>query len=117
MKKMTDFGYIHYNKDFKIIDYHDIEMEIHKVWNLVDDLDTFLQALDNGDLSEDDIINIVIGIRTMTDLRLKKLFDVYEKFLDNKRVKYGFRKAQEEIEESLDEAFESIPEQKVQEDL
>jgi len=116
MKKLTDFGTIHFNDDFKVIDFHDLEMEIHKVWNVVDDLGTFEQALDNEDLSEDDIINIVIGIRTMADLRLKKLFSVYEQYLENKRVQNEARKAQEEIEKALDEATQSVPQEKVQED-
>jgi len=117
MKKLTDFGYIHFNEDFKVISYHDLEMEIHKVWNVVDDLGTFEQALNNEDLSEDDIINLVIGIRTMADLRLKQLFSVYEDYLENERVQNEIRKAQEETEKALDEATQSVPEQKVQEDL
>lgn len=117
MKKLTDFGYIHFNEDFKVIDFHDLEMEIHDAWKLVDDLGTFEYALDNEDLSEDDIINLVIGLRTIANLRFKKLFSVYEHYLENKRVQNEARKAQEEIEKALDEATQSVPEQTVQEDL
>lgn len=117
MKKLTDFGYIHFNENFEAIDSFDLEQQIHNAWHLVDDLNTFEYALDNEDLSEDDIINLVIGIRTMADLRFKQLFSVYEQYLENKRVQNEARKAQEEIEKTLDEATQSVPQEKVQEDL
>ena len=65
---------------------NDLEDKIMSVWSTVEDIDTFLyRYLDSpaGELSEDDIANTLIGIKTLHDQRCQKLWDSFEKVLAN----------------------------------
>ena len=63
---------------------HDLEDKIMNVWGTVEDIDTFLyRYLDSpaDELSEDDIANTLLGIKTLHDQRCQKLWDAFEKVL------------------------------------
>ena len=65
---------------------NDLEDKIMSVWSTADDIDTFLyRYLDSPaePLSEDDISNTLIGIKTLHDQRCQKLWDAFEKVLAN----------------------------------
>ena len=65
---------------------HDLEDKIMNVWGTVEDIDTFLyRYLDSpaDELSEDDIANTLIGIKTLHDQRCQKLWDAFEKVVAN----------------------------------
>ena len=68
---------------------HDLEDKIMNVWGTVEDIDTFLyRYLDSpaGEMSEDDIANTLLGIKTLHDQRCQKLWDAFEKVLANASV-------------------------------
>ena len=63
---------------------NDLEDKIMSVWGTSDDIDTFLyRYLDSpaGELSEDDISNTLLGIKTLHDQRCQKLWDAFEEVL------------------------------------
>ena len=63
---------------------NDLEDKIMSVWSTVEDIDTFLyRYLDSpaGELSEDDISNTLLGIKTLHDQRCQKLWDAFEEVL------------------------------------
>ena len=65
---------------------NDLEDKIMSVWSTADDIDTLLyRYLDSPaeQLSEDDISNTLIGIKTLHDQRCQKLWDSFEKVLAN----------------------------------
>ncbi|HJO55250.1 MAG TPA: hypothetical protein QF423_01100 [Candidatus Scalindua sp.] len=65
---------------------NDLEDKIMSAWSTADDIDTFLyRYLDSPaePLSEDDISNTLIGIKTLHDQRCQKLWDAFEKVLAN----------------------------------
>ena len=65
---------------------HDLEDKIMSVWGTAADIDTFLyRYLDSpaGPLSEDDIANTLLGIKTLHDQRCQKLWDAFEEVLKN----------------------------------
>ena len=65
---------------------NDLEDEIMSVWATADDIDTLLyRYLDSpaGPMSEDDISNILFGIKALHDQRCQKLWDSFEKVLAN----------------------------------
>ena len=67
-----------------IMTVHDLEDKILSMWATADDIDTFLHRyLESpaGDMSEDDIANTVLGIKTVHDRRGQKLWDAFEKVL------------------------------------
>tara|TARA_Y100000310_G_scaffold320022_1_gene375992 strand:- start:68 stop:385 length:318 start_codon:yes stop_codon:yes gene_type:complete len=60
---------------------NELEDKIMSVWTTCEDVDTFLyRYLDSpaGDLSEDDIANTLLGIKTLHDQRCQKLWDAFE---------------------------------------
>ena len=67
---------------------NDLEDKIMSVWGTVEDIDTFLyRYLDSpaGELSEDDISNTLLGIKTLHDQRCQKLWDAFEEVLKSNR--------------------------------
>ena len=65
---------------------NDLEDKIMGVWSTCEDIDTFLyRYLDSpaGDMSEDDIANTLLGIKTLHDQRCQKLWDAFEKVVAN----------------------------------
>ena len=67
---------------------NDLEDKIMSVWGTVEDIDTFLyRYLDSpaGELSEDDIANTLIGIKTLHDQRCQKLWDAFEEVIKSNR--------------------------------
>ena len=60
---------------------NDLEDKIMSVWGTCEDIDTFLyRYLDSPaeELSEDDIANTLLGIKTLHDQRCQKLWDAFE---------------------------------------
>ena len=65
---------------------NDLEDKIMSTWSTADDIDTFLyRYLDSPaePLSEDDISNTLLGIKTLHDQRCQRLWDAFEKVLAN----------------------------------
>ena len=66
---------------------NDLEDKIMSVWLTADDIDTFLyRYLDSpaGPLSEDDITNTLLGIKTLHEQRCQRLWDAFEKVLSTR---------------------------------
>ena len=67
---------------------NDLEDKIMSVWGTAADIDTFLyRYLDSPavPLSEDDITNTLLGIKTLHDQRCQKLWDAFEEVLKSNR--------------------------------
>ena len=65
----------------------DLETEIHSVWNTEVDLDTILYRLldsSEGPCSEDDIANMLMGLKEMHKSRCLKLWDTFERMAEDK---------------------------------
>ena len=62
-------------------DRFDLETEIMSVWSTEQDLDTMLYRLmdsSDGPCSEDDIANMLLGLKELHKSRCLKLWDVFE---------------------------------------
>ena len=67
---------------------NDLEDKIMSVWGTCEDIDTFLyRYLDSPaeELSEDDIANTLLGIKTLHDQRCQKLWDAFGEVLKSNR--------------------------------
>ena len=67
---------------------NDLEDKIMSVWGTVEDIDTFLyRYLDSpaGEMSEDDIANTLLGIKTLHEQRCQRLWDAFEEILKSNR--------------------------------
>ena len=65
----------------------DLEAEIMSVWNTKDDLELITSRMmdDPDPMSEDEIANVLIGLTELHDIRCKKLFNVFESMIKEKR--------------------------------
>lgn len=62
---------------FGVKDRFDFEQEILGCWNITSDLDVLLQAIDR-EASEDEIMNIIIGLKALYDQKFQTLFETFE---------------------------------------
>jgi len=60
----------------------DLEQEIMEVWRVVDDLKLYMEKQDQ--MTEDQRMNMLIGMVTMYDLKFNVLFDTFEQCLRKK---------------------------------
>ena len=62
---------------------YDLEPEIMKVWSTVDDIDSVIWAMFDRQeaMSEDEMHNALISVRTLLQIRSEKLFNVYSELL------------------------------------
>ena len=71
-------------KTLEDIDRFDLEQEIMACWNVVDDLDVFLSRyMDGPEMSEDDVANVILGIKSLYHLKFDKCFATFEQLLKN----------------------------------
>ena len=71
-------------------DRFDLEEEIHKVWATEEDLDTILYRIIDAPEehpSEDELTNMLIGLKEIHNSRCIKLWDVFETMVKDKCFK------------------------------
>lgn len=69
----------------KTKDRFDLEQEIMKAWNIVDDLKCLADGWDN--LTEDNKLNIIIGLIDLYHLKFNTMFDTFEQCIAKKEFK------------------------------
>lgn len=70
---------------FGVKDCFDFEQEILGCWNITSDLDVLLQAIDR-EASEDEIMNIIIGLKSLYDQKFQTLFETFEGMVHNRNI-------------------------------
>ena len=79
-------------------DRFNLEAEIMHAWNTKDDLDAIAERLidgPDGPMTEDEIGNLLVGLSELHDIRCKKLFNVCEamvrerKFTEMEKISPG----------------------------
>ena len=69
-------------------DRFNLEAEIMNVWNTKDDLQSItVRMMDDpdGPLTEDELTNVLIGLGELHDITCKKLFNLFETMVKEKR--------------------------------
>ena len=57
----------------------DLEQKILSCWNIIDDLNVIYEAVMEQDgMSKDDIANMLLGLKTLYDLRFSQTFNQFE---------------------------------------
>jgi hypothetical protein len=59
------------------MDRFDLEDRINKLHNIVDDINDLSFGILEGGMSKDEIANALDGLAVMTEVKLKKLFDIF----------------------------------------
>lgn len=58
----------------------DLEQQILNCWNVTDEIDQLLWAMDRG-LTEDELSNHLIGLKQIYHVKFQRLFELYENHL------------------------------------
>jgi hypothetical protein len=56
----------------------DFEQELLKCWNVTDDLDMILEEVLERDLTQDQTANIILGMKTIYEIKFNRLWDMFE---------------------------------------
>ena len=59
----------------------ELEQAILNCWNVVEDIKDYRTALDNGELTEDEKDNYLIGLEAIYSVKFTKTFDLFEKLV------------------------------------
>ena len=65
-------------------DRFDLEEAIQSIWQTEDDLETVLYSImdaTDGPPSEDEIVNMILGIKELHGARMQRLWDIFENFV------------------------------------
>jgi len=74
---------LHYNVDEdRPIDRFHLEDAIMKAWQTSDDLKLIYNEVDSMDA--DEIMNVLMGLHQLNEMRFNKLWNIYEQVLQNK---------------------------------
>lgn len=74
----------YYQREHKLmkVDINDVEQQMFRCWNVVEDLDALFEGVMESDMSKDDISNALLGLKVMRELDFEKFHrmmdDVYE---------------------------------------
>lgn len=63
----------------------DFEQQIMSCWNVVTDLKDISTGVIEGDLTKDQIANMLMGARQLYDLRFAKLFEQFEQMVQEQQ--------------------------------
>ena len=72
------------NEEHKKNDRFDLERGIMSIWQTEDDLETVLYSImdaTDGPPSEDEIVNMILGIKELHGARMQRLWDTFENFV------------------------------------
>lgn len=72
-------------KTLESINRFDLEQDIMNCWHVTDDIDTLQRAyLDGPEMSQDDVANVLLGLKSLYHLKFDKLFFTFEQCIKNK---------------------------------
>lgn len=64
----------------------DLEQQILDCWNITNELKLLAEAVGNQSLSEDQTLNIIIGIHELYNLKFEQTFSTFEKLVASKKL-------------------------------
>jgi len=59
-----------------------LEEHIMQAWSTSEDIDILIEILGDQELDEDTLMNALIGIKTLHDMRCTKLFNEFENIVE-----------------------------------
>ena len=65
----------------------DFEQQIMDCWGVCDDIKTITKIHDLHGLSEDQLMNALIGLETMYQMKFEILFDMFERLIKEGNLK------------------------------
>jgi len=74
----------------------ELEQAIMNAWHIVDDIDTIYQRIDKP-IDQDELMNLLLGLKTLYQLKFEQLFDVFERYTSNVNPQKNFWMMPEEV--------------------
>lgn len=68
-----------------------LEQEILDCWRVTDDVQTIIDNCE--DLTEDELMNILIGVKQLYDLKFRTMFDTFEGLIPQMKIGQDLQKA------------------------
>lgn len=68
------------------MDRFDLEQNIMKCWNITDDINLVYKNVMESDMSNDDIANALLGLKTLYDMRFEELFNNFETMIHERKI-------------------------------
>ena len=64
----------------------DLEEQIMECWSVVKDIETLYHMTDIRDLSDDERMNILIGLSSLYQIKFERLFNTFERLIQQGKV-------------------------------
>lgn len=65
----------------------DLEQQIMTCWNICEDIKTITKMHDIRAMTEDELMNALIGLETLYQMKFEILFDMFERMIKNGQIK------------------------------
>ena len=70
------------------MDRFSLEEQILDCWGICDDIQTIISSTDRSPLTEDELLNILIGLKSLYQMKFETLFDTFEYLLKERKIVY-----------------------------
>lgn len=67
-------------------DRFDLEQNIMKCWNVTDDIDMVYKNVMESDMTNDDIANALLGLKTLYNMKFEELFSNFETLVHERKI-------------------------------
>lgn len=64
----------------------DLEQEIMNCWKVIDDIDLLAEGVCEGTLTQDQIANILIGMKDLYNMKFEKTFGIFEECISKGKI-------------------------------
>lgn len=65
------------------MDRFDLENAIMSCWGTKEDIELLAESFSNKAMTEDEILNSLLGISSLHEMRCEKLMNIFEKLIEN----------------------------------
>ena len=63
-----------------------LEMAIMNAWNTSDDIGLLADAVMNDELDTDELVNTLLGLQQLHQIRSKKAFEIFESMIEDGQI-------------------------------
>ena len=67
-------------------DRFDLEQNIMKCWSVTDDIDMVYKNVMESDMTNDDIANALLGLKTLYNMKFEELFSNFETLVHERKI-------------------------------
>ena len=95
----------------------DMEQEIMDCWHITDDLDVLMENVLERDLNADTITNVLLGLKTLYQMKFERLFDTFETLVHEREFDSKFPAGEFSFPESSEDITIQVADFNVDGDL